>query len=208
MIQIDGQLEEILENASYFVDISQDVLEVLTARMARLESNEETPAELPSKDKQALKQDYDLIEFAINTAEDFKKAVKKTKGSCTEFFRRVLITYNRCQVEAEQRLDDFLDHNSFVEILQKIHQDEEERIQHIKAIDGQIMRSEVGHAAVSVQLLEDQLRLSAVRVEAIKNQAKKFEINIQFLEPCAFEGISFDALAWKKFLDAQVGPSS
>ena len=119
VLQIDGRLEEILETASYFVDRSQDVLEVLIARMARLENNEETPAELPSKDKQALKRDHDLIEFAINTVEDFKKAVKKTKGACAEFFRRVLITYNRCQVEAEQRLDDFPDHNSFVEILQK-----------------------------------------------------------------------------------------
>ena len=69
--------------------------------MERLENNEETPAELPSKDKQALKRDHDLLEFAINTAEDFKKAVKKTKGACTEFFRRLLITYNRCQIEAE-----------------------------------------------------------------------------------------------------------
>ena len=51
VLQIDGRLEEILETASYFVDKSQDVLEVLTARMARLENNEETPAELPSKDK-------------------------------------------------------------------------------------------------------------------------------------------------------------
>ena len=51
MLQIDGRLEEILDTASYFVDRSQDILEVLTARMARLESNEETPAELPSKDK-------------------------------------------------------------------------------------------------------------------------------------------------------------
>ena len=85
--------------------------------MARLENNEETPADLPSKDRQALKQDYDLLEFAINIAEDFKKAVRKTKGACTEFFRRLLITYNRCQVEAEQRLDVFPDHNLFVEIL-------------------------------------------------------------------------------------------
>ena len=67
-MQIDGWLEEILETTSYFVDRSQDVLEVLTARMARLENNEETPAELPSKDKQALKRDYNLIEFSINTA--------------------------------------------------------------------------------------------------------------------------------------------
>ena len=85
--------------------------------MTRLESNEETPAELPSKDKQALKWDYNLIEFSINTVEDFKKALKKTKGACMEFFRRVLITYNRCQVEAEKRLDDFPNHDSFMEML-------------------------------------------------------------------------------------------
>ena len=55
VLQINGRLEEILETTSYFVDRSHDVLEVLTARMARLENNEETPAELPSKYQQALK---------------------------------------------------------------------------------------------------------------------------------------------------------
>ena len=93
-------------------------------------------------------------------------------------------------------------------MLQKRHQDEEARMQHIKAIDDQILRSEVGHSAVSVKILGDQLRLSAARVEAIKNQAEKFKINIQFFEPCTFEGIASDAAAWNKFLDAQVGPSS
>ena len=58
----------------------------------RLEVNEETPIELPLKDQQALRQDYDLLEFAINTAEEFNKVVKKTKGACAEFFRRLLIT--------------------------------------------------------------------------------------------------------------------
>ena len=81
-------------------------------------------------------------------------------------------------------------------------------MQHIKAIDDQILRSEVGHSVVSVQLLEYQLRLSATRVEAIKNQDEKFEINIHFLEPYAFEGIASEASKWKKFLDAPVGPSS
>ena len=87
--------------------------------MAILEANGETPADISSKDQQALRQDYDLLEFSINTAEEFKKAVKKTKGACAEFFRRLLITYNRCQVEAEQRMDAFLDHNMFLEILQR-----------------------------------------------------------------------------------------
>ena len=108
-----------METSLYFVDICQDILEVLTARMARLEENDEVPAELPSKDRQTLKQDHDLLEFAISTAEEFKKADRKTKGACTKFFRRLLITYNQCQVEAEQRLDAFPDHILFVEILQQ-----------------------------------------------------------------------------------------
>ena len=208
VLQVDGRLEEILETSSYFVDRSQDILEVLTARMARLENNEEAPTELPSKDRQALKQDYDLLEFAINTAEEFKNVVRKTKGACIEFFRRLLITYNRFQVAAEQRIEAFPDHNLFVEILQKRYKEEEEKIQQIKALDDQILRNEVDHSTISVQLLEDQLCLSAARIEAIKNQAAKFEINIHFLEPSEFEGITSEALAWKKFLNAQVGPSS
>ena len=95
-----------------------------------------------------------------------------------------------------------------MELLQKRYQEEEAKVQHIKALDEQILRSKVDHLAFSVQLLEDQLRLSAANIEAIKNQVAKFEINIQFLEPCAFEGITSEALAWKKFLDTQVGPSS
>ena len=51
VLQIDGRLEKILETSSYFIDRSQDVLEVLTARMERLENNEETHVELPSKDR-------------------------------------------------------------------------------------------------------------------------------------------------------------
>ena len=96
----------------------------------------------------------------------------------------------------------------FVEILQKSYQEEEGKIQHIKALDDHILRNEVDHSTVSVQLLEDQLRLSAARIEAIKNQAAKFEINIHFLEPSEFEGITLEALTWKKFLNAQTGPSS
>ena len=86
--------------------------------------------------------------------------------------------YNRCQVEAEQRIDSFSDHSLFVEILQRRYQEDERRIQHIKDLDEQTLRNEVDHSTVSVQLLEDQLRLSTARIEAIRNQAAKFEINI------------------------------
>ena len=95
-MQVDNRLEEILETSSYFIDRSQDILEVPTGRIARLEANEEIPANLLENDQQGLKQDYDLLEFSINIAEEFKKDVKKMKGACTEFCRRLLITYNRC----------------------------------------------------------------------------------------------------------------
>ena len=85
-------------------------MEVLTGRIVRIETNEEIPADLPAKDQHSLKQDYDLLEFAINTADDFKKTVKKTRGACTEYYRRVLFTYNRCQVAAEQRLEALPEH--------------------------------------------------------------------------------------------------
>ena len=95
-----------------------------------------------------------------------------------------------------------------MEILQSRYQDAEARTQQIKAIDDLVLRNEVGHPAVSVKFLEDQLRLSPARVEAIKNQAEKFEISIQFLEPSTFEGITSEAAAWRKFLESQAGPSS
>ena len=175
--------------------------------MERLENNEETPAELPAKHQQALKRDYNLVEFSINTTEDFKKAVKKTKGLCTEFFRRLLNTFNRCQIKVEERLEAFPYHDAFVELLQKRFQEEAAKVQDIRAMDDLILRSQVDHPAISILLLEDQLRLSMSRVEAIKKQAEKFEINIQFLEPCNFEGIAKEATVWRKFLDNQVGPS-
>ena len=49
VLQVDSWLEEILETSSYFIDILQDILEVLTGRMARLELNEETPQNYPQK---------------------------------------------------------------------------------------------------------------------------------------------------------------
>ena len=92
-------------------------MEVLTGRIVWIETNEEPPAELPTKYRQILKQDYDLLEFAI-IAEEFKKTIKKMKGLCAEYYRRVLVTYNRCQVSTEKkRLDMILGHELFIERL-------------------------------------------------------------------------------------------
>ena len=125
-----------------------------------------------------------------------------------KFGSLILITYNRCQVAAKQRMDTFPDHDLFIEMLQNRYQEDEQRIQQIKALDKQILRDEVAYSMVCVQLLEDQLRLSSARIEVIKNQAAKFEINIRFLEPSEFENIASEALAWKNFLNNRAGPST
>ena len=163
---------------------------------------------MSDKNRQTLQQDYDLMEFTITTTEDFKKTIQKTKGLCTEFFRRALAIYNRCHVEAEQRLHEFPDHDSFIEMLQRRQQEEEAKVQCIKAIDEQILKNEIGHTAISVQLLEEQVRLNTARVEAIRNQAEKFELNIQFLESSSFEDLAAETAAWKKLLGNQAEPSS
>ena len=58
------------------------------------------------------------MEFSINIAEEFKKTVMKTKGFCVEYYRRVMVTYNRCQVSTEKRLDAIPEHDLFTEHLQ------------------------------------------------------------------------------------------
>ena len=98
ILQIDITLEEILDTMSYFLDRSQEIIEILTGRIVWIETNEEPPAELPVKDWQSIKQYYDLLEFVINIAEEFKKTVKKIEGLCADYYKRVLVTYNRCQV--------------------------------------------------------------------------------------------------------------
>ena len=85
--------------------------------MERPEDDAKTPEGLSTKDHQTLRRDHNLVEFAISTAEDFKKAVKRTQVACSEYFRRFLNAYNRCQTEAELRFEEFPNHETFVEIL-------------------------------------------------------------------------------------------
>ena len=93
-------------------------------------------------------------------------------------------------------------------MLQSRYQEDEQKIQQVKDLDEQILKDAVAHAAVSIHLLEDQLRLSLARIEVVKNQVAKYEINICFLEPSKFESIAEEAQAWKKFLNDQAGPST
>ena len=134
--------------------------------------------------------------------------MKKKRGACTEYCRRVLVTYNRCQVVAGQILEALPEHEMFTKMLQSRYHDDEQKIQQVKDLDEKILKDAVAHATVSIHLLEDQLRLSLGKIEVVKNQATKYEINICFREPSEFENIAAEAQAWKNFFNDQAGPSS
>ena len=50
ILQIDTRIEEIVDTTSYFLDRSQDILEILKGRMVWVETNKEFPIELAIKD--------------------------------------------------------------------------------------------------------------------------------------------------------------
>ena len=95
----------------------------------------------------------------------------------------------------------------FLKHLQEICSEDEHAIQQVKELDEKILKTEVAHAAVSIHLLEDQLRLIPARIVSIKTQATQHEITIRFLEPSGFENIAAKENIWRKFMNEQAGPS-
>ena len=104
-----------------------------------------------------------------------------------------------------------LEHEMFLKHLQDKCSKDVQAIQQVKDLDEKILKTEVAqvaHAAISIHLLEYQLRLILTRIAGIKTQVAQHEITIKFLEPSGFENISAYANAWRKFMNEQVGLSS
>ena len=129
VLQIDTRLEEIVSTTSYFLDRTQDILEILKGRIVWVETNKESPIDISIKDQKKLKQEYELMEFASNDAKEFKKTLKNTKTGCAEFCSRVLFTYNRCQTSAEKILEVLPEHELFLKHLQDRYKEDEQAIQ-------------------------------------------------------------------------------
>ena len=78
--------------------------------MTWVEINKESPVDISFKDLETIKMEYELIEFASKAAGELIKAMRKTKNACAKFYRRVLLTYNRCHTSTARRLEVFLEH--------------------------------------------------------------------------------------------------
>ena len=175
--------------------------------MTWVDTSKEPPTDVPPKDLETIKLEYELIEFSSKTTEELIKTVRKTKSACAEFYGRVLLTCNRCQTSAGRRLEELPKHEIFFKQLQERCNKDEHAIQVVKGLDEKVLKTEIAHAVVSSHLLEDQLRLIPVRVTSVKAQATKHEITIIFLEPYGFESIASEANVWKKFMNDQIGSS-
>ena len=123
--------------------------------MTWVETNKESPIDTPIKDLEMIKLEYKLIEFASKVAEELKKTVKKTNNACVEFFRRVLLTSNRCQTSVAKRLEVLPKHEMFWKQLEERCKEDEQAIHQVKELDEKVLKTEIAHAAVSIQLLED-----------------------------------------------------
>ena len=96
------------------------------------------------------------------------EAMEKTTDKCAEFFRKMLITHNKCLTPLAQRLQEFPEHEEHLKQLKDKLQEDELNIQLVKGLDAKVIESLVGQAAVSNCLLEDLLRVTPTRVADIK----------------------------------------
>ena len=74
-----------MSTASYFLDRTQDILDILQGRLTWLETTKEPPANAPIKYLETVKLELELIEFGSKAVEELVKEVQRTKGVCTEF---------------------------------------------------------------------------------------------------------------------------
>ena len=121
-----------------------------------METTKEPPTNAPIKDSERVKLEYELIEFGNKAVKELVKEIRRTKGVCTKFCRKVLITYNRYQTTAKKRLYELPEHEQYLKQLQSRWQEDELGIQMIKRLDEKVLRTVMAQAAVSNHLLEYQ----------------------------------------------------
>ena len=119
----------------------------------------------------------------------------------------MLLTYNRCHTSATKRLEAFLEHEILLKQLQEWCNEDEQAIQHVKELDEKVIKTEIAHAAMSIHLLEDHLRLIHSKIAGVKAQDAQQKITMRFLKPFGFETIAAEENVWRKFMNEQAGPS-
>ena len=82
--------------ATKFKDKTQEIAETLQGRMTWLETNTKHPENTAVKSPKKLYIEYDIVNFSSRAAERLMEAVDKTTEKCAEFYKKMLITHNKC----------------------------------------------------------------------------------------------------------------
>ena len=90
-----------------------------------METTKEIPKNTPVKDLERLHLEYELIGFSNKAVEKLIEEVKKTIEKCSEFYKNVLTTHNKCYTSSKRRLDVLLTHEEHLEKLPARMQEDE-----------------------------------------------------------------------------------
>ena len=115
--QVESQLQEISVVATEFKEKTQEIAETLQGQLTWLETNIEHPENAPVKSPEKLQIKCDIVNFSSRDAERLIEAVEKTTDKCTKFYKKVLITHNKCQTSSTQKLQYFPAHEEHLKQL-------------------------------------------------------------------------------------------
>ena len=80
---------------------------------------------MPEKCPKQLQIKCDIVNFSSRAAKRLIEAVEKTTDKCAKFFRRMLITNNKCLTRSKERLQEFPKHEEHLKQLNdKLQEDE------------------------------------------------------------------------------------
>ena len=75
---------------------TQEIAETIQGQLTWLETNKELPENAPRKSPERLQIEYDIMNFSSEAAVRLTVAIEKTLDRCTEFYKKMLTTHNRC----------------------------------------------------------------------------------------------------------------
>ena len=110
--QVEARLQEISVISTEFKTKTREIAETIQGQLTWLETNKEILEIAPVKSPKRLQLKYDLMNIGNRSTERLIEEIEKTSNKCEEFYKKVLITHNKCHTSSAKRLQEFLAHEN------------------------------------------------------------------------------------------------
>ena len=155
-----------------------------------VEANSTFLEHFPQNTVESLKIELVLLEFSNKFTLRMTTTVEKTLERCTECYKKMRISHNKCQNFSAAKIKEFLDKDQHMKNLQdRLHEDEHS-IHKIEDIIKEVIKIQIPQAVVSNYLLEDLLISTPQKVIEVESQLGMHEITIRLLEPIDYTTIN------------------